>query len=99
MSHRVFGLLLLFSSLWILASNVRDEIRGTTTVSGMGRSSAAAMKREVSKSDPNSNFRGAMAYHWFVGFGWLGAGWFILSLLRHYDRHDLLSTKFDSTGE
>lgn len=95
----MLGILLLLSGLWILARNVRDEIRGTTIVSGMGRSSAAAMKREVSKNDPNSNFRGAMAYHWFVGFGLLGGGWFILSLLRHYDRHDLLSTKFDSTGE
>ncbi|RYD27181.1 MAG: hypothetical protein EOP86_24930 [Verrucomicrobiaceae bacterium] len=56
------------------------------------------MSREVSKDDPKSNFRGAMVYHWFMAVGFLGAGWFSLSLCRHYDRHDLLSPKFDSTG-
>lgn len=96
---RPLGIFLLICGLLGIVRNIRDEIRGSTTISGMGRSSASAVTREASKDDPKSNFRGAMAYHWIASVGIAGGGWFILSLLRHYDRHDLLSTKFESTGE
>jgi hypothetical protein len=95
MSIRVFGYLILTLGALSILSNITDEIRGTTSVSSMGR----GMSKRVSKDDPNSNFRGAMAYNWFVSVGLLGAGWFTLALLRHYDRHDLLSPKFDSDGD
>lgn len=99
MTARASAMILTALGLVMVFSNIRDEIRGKTKISSGGRTSMAFMGREVSKDDPKSNFRGAMAYHWFMAVGFLGAGWFSFSLSRHYDRHDLLSTKFESTGE
>lgn len=85
----------------MLVVNVRDEIRGTTTISSPGRTGAGLFKESVSKSgsDAGSKFRGAMTYHWVAGIGLTAASSFALALQCHYDRHDLLHPSFDSDGE
>lgn len=94
MSSRTFSLIFLALGGFCLFKTVKAEITGTTSVSSMGRS----LSRTVSKGDVNPDFRSIMAFNWIVSLGLLGAGWFALALDRHYERHDLLSTKFDSTG-
>ena len=79
-----------------LISNVRDQVRGATTLSvSMPHPCAPAPTGSASVDDPKSNFEGAMIYNWLYAFGLVGLGFVALNIHRHYERLDPLSPDFN----
>lgn len=78
-----------------LISNVRDHIRGETSLSvPMPHSSIPSAP--ASSNDLKSNFEGAMIYNWLYAAGFVGLGFVGLGIHRHHERLDPLSPDFDT---
>jgi len=87
--------LIILGALYLI-SNLRDQVRGATTLSvPMPHSSAPAPIGSASTADSKSNFEGAMIYNWLYAFGLVGLGFVALSIHGHYERLDPLSPDFN----
>jgi hypothetical protein len=88
--------LIILGALYLL-SNVRDQVRGSTTLSvPMPHPSTPLPDGSASADDSNSNFEGAMIYNWLYAFGLVALGFVGLSIHGHYERLDPLSPDFDA---
>jgi hypothetical protein len=88
--------LVIMGALYLI-SNVRDHVRGATTLSvPMPHPSAPLPDGSASADDSRSNFEGAMIYNWLYAFGLVGLGFVGLSIHGHYERLDPLSPDFDA---
>ena len=87
--------LIILGALYLI-SNVRDQVRGATTLSvPMPHPSAPAPIGSASADDSKSNFEGAMIYNWLYAFGLVGLGFVALSIHGHYERLDPFSPDFN----
>ena len=88
--------LIILGALYLL-SNVRDQVRGNTTLSvPMPHPSTPLPDGSASADASNSNFEGAMIYNWFYALGLVALGFVGLSIHGHYERLDPLSPDFDA---
>ena len=88
-------ILIILGALY-LVSNLRDQIRGTTSISvTMPYPSAPSVEGEASLDRPTSNFDGAMIYNWLYACGLVGLGVVGLCIHNHHERLDPLSPAFD----
>ncbi len=94
---RIISVALLVAGLLLCGFNIRDEIRGKTSVyspSGFRSSISALPYKEDNHKDPKS-FRNAMAYQWIYAMLLLALGIAGQSLQRHQDKLDPFSSTFN----
>jgi hypothetical protein len=97
---RSSAILLILAGLTLSCLNLRDEIRGETSVYSPGiATSTSWIPKNASEDQKNSNFRGAMTYQWVYAILLVAAGAFGLSLCRSADKTDPFSSTFNWPDE
>lgn len=96
---KMLSSLLLLAGILFIASNIRDEMRGETSVYAPDLHSLSSAPEHVSRRQPKNNFRGAMTYQWFMAFGLTAVGACSVAFCKRQDRFDLLSPDFKYPDE